>query len=34
MSDDEPANPLLAELKERAKDREPLEGQIIFKGDY
>ena len=34
MSDEKSENRTLADLKERAQDRDGLEGQIIFKGDY
>lgn len=34
MSDTESVNEKLADLRARSRDREGLEGQIVFKGDY
>lgn len=34
MSDTESQNEELADLRARSRDRDDLEGQIVFKGDY
>ena len=34
MSEGDPENEVLAALQARARERDSLEGQIVFKGDF